>query len=341
MTRRRCFALVLMGILTMFVQSANATTRDKDLTVTVSGIEIPCRLTQPQRKPRGALLLLPGSLYSDVDGNYPAMNLRPHLYADLARQLGDEGFVVLRMAKVGPGTGSRTLDPAEAQRHVEFGMRVEVAAAGLALLQEQTTARPLLVAGHSEGALVASLLASSPSGELIEGVVSLSGPAQVLLDLMRDQMRQMMPPGVATDFAVLDATIAAIRAGERPPEAAASDPHSGMLASMGANAHRYLRSVDAVDPMAALRAVRQPVLIVQGGRDASVPASHAAQLKAARGDAPTRLAEFPTLTHFYKVAPPDLPPMQSMALDSDSDPAVAKAISQWALNLEDGQAVSE
>jgi hypothetical protein len=60
--------------------------------------EVACRFTMPNDAPRGAVLLLPGSLYSDVDGNYPSMNLRPHVYADLAQQLGERGFAVLRMA---------------------------------------------------------------------------------------------------------------------------------------------------------------------------------------------------------------------------------------------------
>jgi hypothetical protein len=39
------------------------------------------------------------------------------------------------------------------------------------------------------------------------------------------------------------------------------------------------------------------------------------------------------LTHFYKVAPANLTPMQSMALNTQSDPAVADAIAKWAKRL--------
>lgn len=49
---------------------------ERDCTVTVSGVEVVCRVTSPERLARGAVLLLPGSLYSDVDGNYPPMNMR-------------------------------------------------------------------------------------------------------------------------------------------------------------------------------------------------------------------------------------------------------------------------
>jgi len=86
--------------------------------------------------------------------------------------------------------------------------------------------------------------------------------------------------------------------------------------------------------VAALARVRQPVLIVQGGQDASVPPAHADSLYLGRGKLPTELARFPGLTHFYKVAPPGISPMQSMALDSVSDPAVAERIASWARRLQ-------
>ncbi|WP_446652855.1 alpha/beta hydrolase [Blastomonas sp.] len=314
-------------------EQAKAAPDESDALVTVSGVEVACRLRLAAGAPKGAVLILPGSLYSDVDGNYPAMNLRTHAYADLARQLAARGFASLRMAKIGPGTGSRVIDADAAQKHRDFAMRVVVAEAGLDLLQRSVTASPLLVAGHSEGAVVASLLAQGPAGAHLAGVVSLSGPALRLLTLMRDQVAAMAPPGVPPQLAMFDRTVAAIRADEPVPAEALADPSSTMLASMPPPAHAYLRSVDAVDPLAEIARVEQPVLIVQGGRDDSVPPAHADQLRAARATLPTRMAFFEELTHFYKQAPKGMAPMQAMALESDSDPGVADAIARWALAL--------
>ena len=64
-----------------------ADVREEPLDLVVSGVSIPCRLSWPAEAPIGAALLLPGSLYSDVDGDFPTMNMRPHAYADLAGQL--------------------------------------------------------------------------------------------------------------------------------------------------------------------------------------------------------------------------------------------------------------
>lgn len=335
MRKLQQIAMAAAGALTLTIVApasgaGAAPLREQDHIVIVAGVEIACRVTLPAGTARGAVLLLPGSLFSDVDGNYPAMNLKPHLYADLAAQLGERGYAVLRMAKIGPGTGSRTVDPQAAARHAAFLTRVDAAAAGLTLLRKAAPAHPLIVAGHSEGALVASLLAAGPEAPAIDGVVMLSGPSTSIFSLMREQLLALMP---AADLAMFDRTIAAIRAGEPLPAGAQADPQTAMLAAMPAFSLAYLRSTDQVDPAAALARVRQPVLIVQGERDASVAPAHADRLYAARRQLPTALARFPALTHFYKVAPPGLPAMQSMALETVSDPAVAERIVSWARRL--------
>lgn len=329
---RRGLFFLLIGLITMTQLPPPARAndlREEDAEVVVAGVAIAGRITHPAQASRGSVLLVPGSLYSDVDGNYPSMNLRPHAYADLAHQLARRGFTVMRMAKIGPGTGSRTLDEGLAQQHLDFSTRVKVAAAGLARLRQSSSQRPCVVAGHSEGALVAALLAAGPAGQGIDGMVSLSGPALPLLSLLRQQLAGMAPPGTVPDLRVADQAIAAVRAGQALPDAAKHDPHAAMLANMPSPAHAYLRSVDRVDPLQAIGQVAQPVLIIQGEQDDSVPAAHAQALQHARRERPTQLRRFPGLTHFYKRAPPGLQPMASMALTDESDPAVASAMAAW------------
>lgn len=298
---------------------------ERDATLTVAGVRIQRRLTLPDGRPKAAVLLLPGSLYSDVNGDYPSWNVRPHMYLDLAAQLARRGVAVLRQAKIGPGTGSETIDAEAAKAHRHFDTRVIVASAALDYLRQALPSMKYFVAGHSEGALVASLLASRRA-DAVAGVVSLSGPALRLLDLMRGQIAAMSP---GNDLSGVDACIAAIRAGDPLPEWARANPQTQMLASMPPESHIYLRSVDAVDPTAAIAAVRQPVLIVQGGRDLSVTPEQADQLAAARKGLPTKVARFQELQHFYKRAAPGLDAMQSFSLSDESDPAVADAVAEW------------
>ena len=91
----------------------------------------------------------------------------------------------------------------------------------------------------------------------------------------------------------------------------------------------YIREVDAVDPARALAAVDRPVLLVQGGRDGSVPEKHAHRLLEARGARPTKLAFFDDLQHFYKHVEAGVDPQAAFGLATPTDPRVAEAVDRW------------
>src|SRR3954470_22303955 len=86
-------------------------------TLELPGWQIPAAITLPAQRTSAplpsAILLVPGSLFSDVNGDYPSWNIFPHVYAHLAHQLSARGHAVYRFAKLGPGTGSVELDPAQ------------------------------------------------------------------------------------------------------------------------------------------------------------------------------------------------------------------------------------
>lgn len=296
---------------------------EEDATLVADGVRIPGRIAQPAGPARASVLILPGSLFVDADGDFPAWNVRPHVYRDLAHQLAALGVASMRQAKIGPGTGSETVDAALASAHLHFAERVVVARAGVARLRAANPGAPLYVAGHSEGAVVASLLCTGEN-EGLAGMISLSGPALRIVDIMRAQNAAM---GVnAADF---DEVAADIRAGRPLGDAARRNPMLAGLAQMPPQALTYLREVDAVDPLQAIAQVRLRTLLIQGGRDQSVTPEQVDQLAAARAGLPTEIARFPELQHFYKRAEPNLDAMASFALSTDNDPAVAEAIARW------------
>lgn len=296
---------------------------EEDATLVVGGVRIPGRIAKPEGRARASVLILPGSLFADADGDFPAWNVRPHVYRDLAHQLAAFGIASMRQAKIGPGTGSETIDAELATAHRHFAERVVVARAAVARLREANPAAPIFVAGHSEGAVVASLLCAGES-EGIDGMISLSGPALRIVDIMRVQNAAM---GVsAADF---DQVAADIRAGRPLGDAVRNNPMLAGLAQMPPSALAYIREVDAVDPCEAIARVRLRTLLIQGGRDQSVTPEQVDQLAAARGALPTDIARFPELQHFYKRAEPGLDAMASFALTTDNDPAVAETIARW------------
>jgi pimeloyl-ACP methyl ester carboxylesterase len=180
---------------------------EQDATLEIDGARIPGRITLPAEAARASVLMLPGSLFSDGDGDYPAWNVRPHVYRDLAHQLAALGVATMRQAKIGPGTGSETVDPSAALAHQHFSNRVVVARAAVARLRGAVSGARIYVAGHSEGAVVASLLCADAD---VDGLISLSGPALRIMDIMRAQSMAMMP---GADMSGFDAAVADLRAG--------------------------------------------------------------------------------------------------------------------------------
>ena len=321
------------------------------------GYRIPCALTLPsrdgvaQREIASAILLVPGSLFSDVNGDFPAWNIFPHVYAHLARQLSARGHAVYRFAKAGPGTGTVEVNPAVASANRTWASRLVIARAALSdmrrwLEREQVTYARTIVAGHSEGAVVATQLGAptetvslSPSqkgddaSSVIDGIVLLSGPSVGILSIMREQLGTFVPPDdlqqARADF---DEAVAALRREGTLSDELKSRPAVRGLGGLGPIGWRYMLDCEDTDPSSGAAALEMPVLIVQGGRDGSVPAHHAERLRAARdsvGGRDTRAAFFPELQHMYKPIPNGTHPMQAFGLAGETDPRVTDAIDAW------------
>ena len=308
------------------------------LTLRVSGYAIPAVLSLPAAGPPiGGVLLVPGSLYSDVNGDFPAWNVFPRVYAHLAQQMAERGLAVYRFAKLGPGTGSEATDPDAAAAIRDWAGRMTIARAAhdafRAALAERNVAVPRLVlAGHSEGAVVVSVLARD--GVDADGIVLLAGPAVGILSVMREQVPAMRPPedreAITAD---LDRVIAAINAGEPIPEALKTRDGIAGLAMMPPEGHRYMRECEATDPAAAIAAYAGPVLIVHGTADDSVGTHHAEHLRAARGAHGTDVRLLDGLSHMFKRLPEGLSGPEAFGYAGATDPRVAEAVAEWVWEL--------
>jgi len=308
--------------------------------LTVHGVRFPGVLCRPaSAAPELGVVLVPGTLYLDVDGNVPAFGVFPNTYRELAEQLAARGVAVLRHAKIGPQTGSEVLDPAAAARHAHFETRTEVTAAAIAALRAAVPSlRRVVLVGHSEGGVVAlRAVAREPVAGGVAGVALLSTPSTGALDLLREQMRPLLSPD---ERAYFDNAVAGVRRGEGLPDDAASHPSMGALSFLSAADLGYLREVDAVDPVGLVARYPGPVLIVQGDRDTLVAPHHAAALARAHADRPTRRVELPGLQHFYKQVPEGLAPMAALGLTTPTSPEVAGAIAAWLRALGAGQTAS-
>lgn len=171
---------------------------------------------------------------------------------------------------------------------------------------------------EQQPAWVEEALEIRAAGYLIPAVVTLPGDADEVVG------RVLLVPGSL--FLDVDGNY---------PAWDVSDPTTAVFADIPPGGAPYLTEIDAVDPAGELAGVETPVLLVQGGRDASVRPHHADALRRAREEAEleTEVAFFPEVQHFYKRVASDVNPMEAFALDTDSDPAVAGAIDAWIRRL--------
>lgn len=181
-------------------------------------------------------------------------------FADLAHGLASAGIAVLRYDKRSQARPQDFADGASLALET-----TNDAIAAVALLKAQPGIDPdkVHVLGHSQGAMVASRIASASNAA---GVVMLASPARPILDLLREQNVYLLAhsPGVDATAAQahlqqLDAQIAALR----------SDP-AAQLPQLPGLTGAYWQELEAVDVLGQTRASGLPTLLLQGGRDFQV-----------------------------------------------------------------------
>jgi pimeloyl-ACP methyl ester carboxylesterase len=316
-------------------------------TLEVPGYSVPAALTLPAGSARdtelpSATLLVPGSLFSDVNGDYPSWNSFPHVYAHFARQLSAKGHAVYRFAKLGPGTGSTATDPELAARLRNWEGRLAIASAALEAMRRELDARGVrtartIAAGHSEGSVVVSRLAVSDAGRGLDGVVLLSGPSIGILGIMREQIAIFVAPAEVEEARrIHDEAIPYIHRGEPIPEHLTKGKGMGIgaIANMPPEAQKYMRDVDLTDPLALAREMPQRTLVVQGGKDDSVPTHHGERLRDAlrlrpNGDALTDYLFVPDVSHMYKVVPPEVTGPAAFGYPGPVDDRVVAGVDAW------------
>ncbi|MGA4633761.1 alpha/beta hydrolase [Pseudomonas solani] len=235
-------------------------------------------------------LLLAGSGPTDRNGNNP-MGGRNDSLKKLAELLARNGIASVRYDKRGIAA-SQAAGPDERQLSVDLYV-ADAVAWGHKLKADPRFSRLVLI-GHSEGALIASLAAP---GAGADALVSIAGSARPIDALLREQLQQRLPPPL---MARSDEILTSLKAGHqvlRVPKP--------LLVLYRPSVQPYLISLFAKDPAAAFTAVQAPALIVQGSHDIQVSVDDARALQAIRPDA--ELAIIPGMNHILRITPADAP----------------------------------
>lgn len=245
-------------------------------------------LTVPARGAETAVLLIAGSGPTDRDGNN--RGLRCDCYRLLAEELTAAGYAVLRYDK--RAIGSSVLDDPTLVAELTLDQYIDDAAA-LADYLAGEGFRRVVLAGHSEGALIASVAAQrSPA---VAGIISLCGAGYPLDEVLRLQMAGQLVPAHMELFVEVEQIIASLKRGERVDMTYHTQ---GLQALFSPSVQPFIISQMRYDPRQELRKAKVPVLIVGGGNDLQVPADNAEALAAARRDA--RKCIIPGMAHTLK-----------------------------------------
>lgn len=242
-------------------------------------------LTMPKNAsgPVPVAVIIAGSGPTDRNGN-SMLGIRPNSYAQLAWRLAERGIATLRYDKrVLPGTKG-TVDIARLSLE-DFASDARAAADSLS---GDRRFSKVFVLGHSEGASLA--LITARDDKAVAGVISVSGLGRPLTVVMREQLARQVDSATLVRF---DTAMAQYLRGETPRDI---PPQLGML-FVPIN-QPFLKSWSMFDPPAALRALRQPVLIVQGSTDLQATVADAERLHGARPDA--QLTIIPSANHVLK-----------------------------------------
>ena len=271
---------------------------------TLRGTLLQPRTTQPMP----VVLLIAGSGPTDRDGNNPAGH--NDSLKRLAMALAREGIASLRYDKRGVAA-SRAATPNERDLSVEQYV-ADAAAWGRQLKADPAFDR-LILLGHSEGALIASLAADAAQAD---AVVSLAGSSRPIDQVLREQLQYRLPPQLlAQSTQLLDALLAGQTVSEVPDE---------LQVLFRPSVQPYLISLFRQDPSAAFAHLHMPALIIQGTHDIQVGVADAQALQAAKPDA--ELALIDGMNHVLRIVPMDLK-AQLASYDEPGLP-LAQALSQ-------------
>jgi alpha-beta hydrolase superfamily lysophospholipase len=239
--------------------------------------------------PQTVALLIAGSGPTDRDGNNPEGGKSDSLKR-LAQSLAKQGIASLRYDKRGVAA-SRAATPDEHSLSVEA--YVNDAIAWSRLLRQDPDFNDLVLIGHSEGALIASLAAPEAQAS---AVISLAGTGRPIDQVLREQIATRLPPKPrAQSNAILDLLMQGEMTDQVP---------ENLQVLFRPSVQPYLISLLRQNPAKAFAQLQIPALIVQGSHDIQVSVEDALALSAAKPDA--ELLIVPGMNHVLRIVNPDL-----------------------------------
>lgn len=218
----------------------------------IEGKELKGELSIAEQNKTQAIFILSGSGPTDRDGNSAGLPGKNNSLKYLAELITKEGFTTLRVDKRGIAASAKA---APEESELRFTTYVDDAKHWIKFLENKGYSEIIMI-GHSEGALVATMAASTNS---VRGLVCIAGAGRPATVVLREQLK----PKVSKElYAQADKIITSLAEGktvnDSPPE----------LASLfRPSVQPYLISWFKIDPAKALAETKVPSLIIHGSTD--------------------------------------------------------------------------
>lgn len=286
----KLLALSLTLFTGLFCGLAQATVLQRPISLDTGSGELFGSLLLPKSDtPVPVVLIISGSGPTDRDGNNPEGGRNDSLKR-LAWVLARHNIASVRYDKRGVAA---SLAATPDERNLSVEAYVADAVAWSHKLAADPRLGPLILLGHSEGALIASLAAPLANAA---AVISLSGSARPIDQVLRQQLSNRLPPPLMLRSNELLDSLKAGRLDDNVP--------AQLQVIFRPSVQPYLISLFRQDPARAFAALKMPALIIQGSNDIQVSVDDARQLKAAKPDAELALIE--GMNHVMRIVPNDV-----------------------------------
>ena len=320
------FELPALGLMVVREDAASVALRpetvrnptDTDASIPANGFNLAATITTPPgvagRLRHPAVILVGGATPADRDHVVAGVPV----FGQLARELADSGHLVVRYDRRGAGQSGGRIENAALADYADD----VVSAVRWVSKRNDVDKNRIVVAGFGDGAAIA-LIAASRQKE-IDGVVTIGGAGSRGADLILEQQQQVLDAlklpaeerqnRIDLQKKILSAVIS-------------GTGWDGVPAAMRRQADTpWFKSVLTFDPAQAMTRVKQPVLIVHGELDPTIPASEADRLaahaSARKKIAPPQVVKVPGVTNAL-TAPGE----------KTISPAVVTAIAEWLKKL--------
>jgi dienelactone hydrolase len=298
----------------------------EEVTVQAKGFSLAGTLLLPKsaKRPAPAVVTITGSGQQTRDERIPIAGLEKYRpFGQIAEALAAEGIAVLRVDDRGAGKsgGKETLGPATS---ADYADDVRAQIAFLRARPEIDPSRIALV-GHSEGGVIAPMVAASDPR--VAAIALLAGTAKNGVEVLTFQFEDALK------------TDPTITAEDRERRVASRRKLLTTVAEGGDDSKipddfksGWMRFFIAYDPLATIKKVRQPILIIQGGLDHQVTPEQAPMLEKAAKEAGNRdvtLKVYGDLNHLFLPAKTGTPAEYTSLTTSQLGQDLIRGLVDW------------